>query len=197
MVKLKVERPNEVVERSNIVKTIWFIKKFVCFGVFQSETSMGNEEPTLEAFVIFLIIQHLLISLIVLLIARFIHGFTLSVIGALTGFIKRLYNTVTVHIVSSVLISIFYKVNLKYSLFVQQSPLLLFPFFILIDFLKIVETEFIFSIFMIVSVRKIVNSLGYCECEDSYIKRYSYKLILILAQIGVFLILKSSVFINL
>lgn len=195
MVKRSFKNSNYQIKIKNeISKFVKFTRIFGYYGISRSVTCPNQDHTTAESCFCYLIILHLVISLSSSSIAFFMKEKKIFIDRFLIGSIRRFYKTISIHLCLSLIISKITNIKIKYIMLVQQFSMLIFPLFLLIYTLEISEINFLFGIYLMITVEKIEKSIVSENKNTKLLHRILIKLLVIFSSVYSFYILKSTVF---
>jgi hypothetical protein len=195
MVKRSFKNSNYQTKIKNeISKLVEFTRIFGYYGISRSYTCPNQDHTTVEYCFCYLIILHLVISLSSSFIAFFMKEKKIFIDRFFIGSIRRFYKTISIHLCLSLIISKITNIEIKYLMIIQQFSMLMFPLFLLIYTLEISEINFLFGIYLMITVEKMEKSIVSENKNTKLLYRILTKLLVIFSSVYSFYILKSTVF---
>jgi hypothetical protein len=158
------------------------------------KTTFSSTDQSLSFSIFLFILIHFVFSVEIVLVAKFFKHVELDPIALFFGFFKRLYKTLSIHTFTAAFISLFFNLDIRTALLIQQLPIVMLPFFILIYYLEILDKKFVIGLYLMFTVEKITSRLQPKDIKKNSLKIFIFKLIISISAIATYFTLKASIF---
>ncbi|ELA42358.1 uncharacterized protein VICG_00456 [Vittaforma corneae ATCC 50505] len=174
----------------------WKLLKCCCIliyqGIFGRKITIPNFEASLIPLpIVFSITINTINTLVVLVFGITCRGLEISIFRFIKGFFTRFILINSVYIVFGVTLAITLQIKPDHTFLACNATLIVFAISLAVYCLEIFEPRFTFVIFILTTTRKILESM---PPEENTWRKSILKLYVIIVQLVVFKIFRSSIF---